>query len=118
MNTTTAPKLGCLLKPGDRLCINRPRVWGEWHFYRKRYLVHAPNGKPSEAMYTVDLWSINNHFSLVDWLFHVGGKGYGTKGQTGDVGFYDAMHDIFRKAGWNEEFIGKELCLDYWNQSR
>ena len=97
--------------PNDQLVM--PRSWGQWHFTRRRYLVFSPNGKPSAAGYSVDLWNINDHRSLVDWLFHVGGKPYG-----GDAGFYDAMHDIFRTAGWDKEFSGKELCIDYWNQSR
>ena len=115
--TTATPKLGRRLGISPNHRFIKRRVWGEWHLHRSRWLVHAPNGKPSEAMYSVDLWSINNHFSLVDWLFHVGGKGYGTKGKTGDVGFYDAMHDIFRRAGWNAEFNGKQLCLEHWKQS-
>lgn len=111
--TTTASKFGRRIgmRPGDK--FNYPRVWGEWHFYRSRWLVHSPNGKPSEGMYSVDLWGINHHRSLVDWLFHVGGKPYG-----GAVGFYDGMHNIFRAAGWNADFNGKDLCLKYWQQSK
>ena len=107
--TTTAPRLDWLSSDKD---FQLPRSWGNWHLFRKRYLVHSPSGKPSRGGYDIDLWEINSHKELVDWLFHVGGKTYG-----GDEGFYDAMHDIFRDAAWSDSFTGKQITLAYWDNS-
>ena len=108
---TTAPYTFDWLTPEEN--VPPPRTWGKWHFTRKRFLVYSPNGKPSAAGYEVDLWEINDHKTLVDWLFHVGGKPYG-----GDAGFYDAMHDILRRAGWDKTFTGKDLATRYWEISK
>ena len=100
-----------ICKPGHKIIL--PRTWGEWHFTRKRDLVFSSTGRPTKDIgYTIDLWGINDHKRLTDWLFHVGGKHYGD-----GIGFYDAMTHIFRSAGWMTEFSGKDLCLDYWQHS-
>ena len=85
------------------------RTWGEWRLYSKRFLVWSPNGSPTG--YEVDLWEINDHQELVDWLFHVGGKTFDP------LHFFEAMQQIFREAGWRKTFNGKELAIWYWQNS-
>ena len=102
MPKVTPARLG--LGPGDKFSF--PRQWKEWELTEARYLEH-------HSGYHVDLWDITDHKSLLSWLLHVGGKPYG-----GDVGFYDAMHDIFRWAGENETVTGKESAQKYWEMSK
>ena len=95
--------------PGDRFVSTRS--WGNWHFHRRRWLVWNTRGKPSEGGYEVDLWGIDSHQELVDWLFHIGGK------TTDPHHFFDAMQEIFRTAGWSDTFCGKDLAIKFWEGS-
>ncbi len=61
--------------------------------------------------YDIDLWDINSHKKLLDWLFHVGGKGMDA------VNYFEAMRTIFREVGYSDAFNGKDLAIDYWNRS-
>jgi hypothetical protein len=90
--------------PGQKITFRRR--WNEWELEEARHLVHRSG-------YYVDLWDIKDHKSLLSWLFHVGGKYCG-----GAVGFYDAMHDIFRWAGDSKTVSGKESAQKYWEMSK
>jgi len=100
MTRVTPAQLG--IGPGQTITF--PRRWGKWELVEARYLEHD-NG------YDVDLWDIEDHRSLIFWLFHVGGKTFG-------VGFYDAMHDIFRFAGEKKTVSGKDAAFNYWVSSK
>jgi hypothetical protein len=94
--------------PGDRFVFTRS--WGNWHLVRRRFLVWNTHG-PSLGGYEVDLWEIDSHRELVDWLFHVGGK-------TMDPSdFFEAMRTIFRSTGQSQTIDGKALAIKYWNDS-
>jgi len=101
----TSPGIG----PGDRLVLTRS--WGNWHLYRRRWLIWNTSGKPSLGGYDVDLWGINTHKALVDWLFHLGGK------TIDPTDFFQAMQAVFRAAGSSDSFSGKDLALRYWQSS-
>ena len=96
------------MEPGDQFIFTRS--WGNWHLMSRLFLVWNTRG-PSLGGYDVDLWSIDNHNQLVDWLFHVGGK------QMDHADYYEAMQTIFRTAGWDQSFSGKDLAIKYWNES-
>lgn len=78
---------------------------------RGRYLVHCPGKRSGIRDYEIDLWGIDTHRELADWLFHVGGKGLDT------ADFFLAMRAIFRPVGWMDHFSGKELATGYWRAS-
>ncbi len=105
--------MACLIDKSDPavLSVVFTRSWGNWHLYRRRWLIWNPSGKPSKDGYDIDLWEIDSHKELVDWLFHVGGKTYDPDQ------FFEAMRDIFRSAGGLPTFSGKDLVLQYWEQS-
>ena len=107
MTTSDAPRFDWL-STGEEFQLYRS--WGNWHLMSRRYLVWNTRG-PSLDGYDIDLWEINTHKELVDWLFHVGGKTFDPHD------FFDAMRDIFRSAGWSEAFSGKDLTIAYWGQS-
>lgn len=96
------------IEPGDEIVFTRS--WGEWHLVRRRYLVWSVKG-PSVNGYEIDLWGINSHKELLDWLFHVGGK------TMDPPNYFNAMQVIFRWAGHSDVVNGKELAIDYWNRS-
>lgn len=95
--------------PGDQLVDTRS--WGNWHLYRRRWLIWNTSGKPSDGGYDIDLWDIDSHKELVDWLFHVGGKTYDPEQ------FFDAMRDIFGSAGYSDTVDGKALAIKFWERS-
>ena len=91
--------------PGAIIPVLKPRSWGAWRIRRRRYLVHSAWG------YEIDLWEINSHQQLADWLFHVGGKDLDTPN------FFLAMRAIFRPVGWTEKFSGKAMVNAYLQAS-
>ena len=104
---STGDKLDITTAEDRQLLYRNRRTWGHWRLKSKRYLVHG------DVHYEIDLWSIHSHQELVDWLFHVGSRGYGN-----DEGFFDAMKDIFRTAGHQAVVDGKALALAYWADSQ
>lgn len=98
------------LRPGDEFVFTRS--WGHWHLVGKRFLVWNVKG-PSRDGYDIDLWSINSHQELLDWLFHVGGK------SMDPANYFEAMQTIFRDVGYSGTVTvdGKALAIRYWNES-
>ena len=105
---STGDKLDITTGHGRPLTLQvKRRTWGQWRLKNKRYLVHGA------MAYEIDLWEIDSHRELVDWLFHVGSRGYGN-----EEGFFDAMKAIFRPAGSQPAVNGKALALAYWANSQ
>ena len=94
--------------PGDKFVFTRS--WGNWHLVRRRFLIWNTKG-PSIYGYDIDLWEIDSHRVLVDWLFHVGGKTFDPQD------FFEAMRTIFEPAGNSQSVDGKALAISYWNRS-
>jgi hypothetical protein len=107
--TTASHPTGQAITPGSVFRIPTPRRWGEWRMMQGRYLVHRRGTRFVD--YEIDLWEIDTHRELADWLFHVGGK------QLDTPNFFLAMRAVFRSAGWHDNFSGKELASKYWKVS-
>jgi hypothetical protein len=99
----------------DLTCINLyPTNWGNWHLFNERWLSFTLTACRYDNIYEVDLWEINNHQELVDWLFHVSDKTYDP------ADFFKAMRMIFRPVAWRRQaqFDGRKIVAEYCAEGR